>query len=93
MVTSQDMLEDDQVDSPLEQLPKNENFLQKSLQLITEDISLDMQTVIAMANESVTNQDIKSVKEPVIALVIVSDTEKGRKQGVHTLPEYIKHTS
>ena len=39
-------------------------------------IKEDMQEVIAMANESVTDQDIKSVKEPVIALVIVSDIEK-----------------
>ena len=40
VVTSQDMLEDDQVDSPPEQLLKNENFLQKSLQLTAEDMPL-----------------------------------------------------
>ena len=42
-------------------------------------IEEDMQKVIAMANESVTNQDIKSVEEPVIALVIVSDIEKEKE--------------
>ena len=42
-------------------------------------IKEDTQKVIAMANESVTDQDIKSVKEPVIALVIVSDIEKEKK--------------
>ena len=47
----------------------------KQAGLIKEDIK----KVIAMANESVTNQDIKSAKELVTALVIVSDIEKGRK--------------
>ena len=47
----------------------------KQAGLIEEDIK----KVIAMANESVTNQDIKSAKELVTALVIVSDIEKGRK--------------
>ena len=42
-------------------------------------IKEDMQEVIAMANESVTDQDIKSVKEPVIALVIESDIEKEKQ--------------
>ena len=42
-------------------------------------IKEDTQKVIAMANESVTNQDIKSVKELVIAPVIVSDIEKEKK--------------
>ena len=40
VVTSQDMLEDDQVDSPPGQLLKNENFLQKSHPLTAEDIPL-----------------------------------------------------
>ena len=42
-------------------------------------IKEDMQKVIAMANESVTNQDINAVKETVIALVIVSDIEKEKE--------------
>ena len=41
VVTGQDMLEDDQVDLPPGQLLKNENFLQKSLQLIAEDMLLE----------------------------------------------------
>ena len=41
VVTSQAMLKDDQVDSLPEQLLKTENFLQKSLQLITEGLSLE----------------------------------------------------
>ena len=40
VVTSQDMLEDDQVDSPPGQLLKNENFLQKSHPLTAEDMPL-----------------------------------------------------
>ena len=40
VVTGQDMLEDDQVDSPPGQLLKNENFLQKSHPLTAEDMPL-----------------------------------------------------
>ena len=40
------------------------------------DIKKDMEKVIPMANESATNQDIKSVEKPVIALVIVPDIKK-----------------
>ena len=40
------------------------------------DIKKDMEKVTPMVNESVTNQDIKSVEKPVIALVIVPDIKK-----------------
>ena len=71
-------------DMPPEQLLKNKNYQEKSGLFTAEDMPLvkdmDIQGDISMENLSdivaVIPMDIKSVKEPVIALVIVSDIEK-----------------
>ena len=71
-------------DMPPEQLLKNKNYQEKSGLFTAEDMPLvkdmDIQGDISMENLSdivaVIPMDIKSVKEPVIALVKVSDIEK-----------------
>ena len=66
VVTSQAMLMDDQVDSPPGQLLKNENFLQKSLQLIAEDMLLEKDMDIQGDTRPV--KVIRPVRVPLVTI-------------------------